>query len=355
MEDEEIPVWRLVQLWIAEGFVQKSELKSMEEMAEDYMMALISRSLVMVAKKSSLGGVKSCCIHDLLHEFCVAKAKEENFLQLGRGHDELCKFDGPYNLHRLCVYSQRKHFVKSRLFGPHIQSLLFSALGRESYVNIYILSFIFCLKRLRVLDLGDINLGYHFPSEINMLNQLRYLAVQGQMNDIPSSIANLSNLETFLLTAHDGHFLLPGTIWYMKELRCLSVRGDRIDLSLAKDILESSSCLYNLHTFGTPKLYLGQSMENILKKFPNIRKLKCCLLEWKESTENCYKIVAMDFLRQLEALKLDLYGLCSSEIEFHFPLNIKKLTLVDFSWGIISAIGKLPNLGFSNYMVDVVR
>ena len=51
-----IPVWRLRRLWIAEGFVQKSELKSREEMAEDNMMALISRTLVMVAKKSSIGG-----------------------------------------------------------------------------------------------------------------------------------------------------------------------------------------------------------------------------------------------------------------------------------------------------------
>ncbi|KAL3518687.1 hypothetical protein ACH5RR_021276 [Cinchona calisaya] len=183
LEDQEIPVWRLTQLWIAEGFVQENELKSIEDTAEDYIMALISRSLVMVAKQRSIGGVKTCYIHDLLHEFCVAKAKEENFLQLVHRYDELFNFDEPPNLHQLCIYSQRKHFVNLRLFYPHIHSLLFSAQGHESYGKIYNFSFVFCLKLLRVLDLGEINLGFLFPSEIAMLVQLRYLSLRGQMKD----------------------------------------------------------------------------------------------------------------------------------------------------------------------------
>ncbi|XP_070048291.1 uncharacterized protein [Nicotiana tomentosiformis] len=81
MEDEEIPVSKLTWKWIAEGLVRKHKPKSLEDMAEEYLVDLISRSLVMDAKMRYNGRVKSCRIHDLLHEFCQNKAKEEKFWQ----------------------------------------------------------------------------------------------------------------------------------------------------------------------------------------------------------------------------------------------------------------------------------
>ncbi|KAL7181043.1 hypothetical protein ACSBR1_039992 [Camellia fascicularis] len=44
-EDQEISVQRLIWLWITEGFIQKIEQKSLEEVAEGYLMDLIQRSL----------------------------------------------------------------------------------------------------------------------------------------------------------------------------------------------------------------------------------------------------------------------------------------------------------------------
>lgn len=51
----------------------------------------------------------------------------------------------------------------------------------------------------RVLDLSQVNLGGTFPREIELLVQLRSLAVLGDMKSIPTSIASLSNLETLIL------------------------------------------------------------------------------------------------------------------------------------------------------------
>lgn len=76
LEDKESPAKKLIQLWMAEGFIQKDDCKSLEDVATNYMMDLIRRSLVMVSKQKSIGGVKACCIHDLLHDFCSTKAKE---------------------------------------------------------------------------------------------------------------------------------------------------------------------------------------------------------------------------------------------------------------------------------------
>ncbi|KAL3523450.1 hypothetical protein ACH5RR_016284 [Cinchona calisaya] len=127
LEVREILTWKLISLWIAEGFLQKAEYRSLEEVAEAYMKDLINRSLVMVAKKGSLSGVKTCSIHDLLLEFCVAKAKEEYFLQVLHGPEELFTFNEPGNFNRLCIHSKVKDFQMSRLFCPRISCLLFFA------------------------------------------------------------------------------------------------------------------------------------------------------------------------------------------------------------------------------------
>ncbi|KAL3518713.1 hypothetical protein ACH5RR_021302 [Cinchona calisaya] len=346
-EDEEIPIRRLMWLLIAEGFVPKNDRKSLERMAEDYIMALINRSLVIVGQQRSTGGVKTCRIHDLLHEFCLAKAKDKSFLQLIQGHDEFCNFDEPDNLHRLCIHSQPQHFWKSRLFCPRIRSILFFSCGPRSSRISNNLSFIFHLKLLRVLDLEQITLGLTFPSEIAVLVRLRFLALRGGMKDIPSSIKNLSHLETFLVTMYyygSGKFTLPDSFFVMQKLRHLHLRGALVDLSFAKNKLDGSSNLNNLCTFSTPELCLGQSMEKMLRKFPNIRNLKCSLPESEESTGDSNRIVVMDFLSQLESLKLLLRRVTVHHLEFHLPSTLKKLTLVEFSWSIISTIGKLRNL-----------
>ncbi|KAA8532452.1 hypothetical protein F0562_032485 [Nyssa sinensis] len=59
-EDYEIPVWQLICLWVAEGFIRVDEHKIFEEVAEDYLMDLIDRSLVVVSRRGSNGGIKTC-------------------------------------------------------------------------------------------------------------------------------------------------------------------------------------------------------------------------------------------------------------------------------------------------------
>ncbi|XP_027150350.1 putative late blight resistance protein homolog R1B-17 [Coffea eugenioides] len=93
-EDRDISIRKLSRLWISEGFVQKIEGKSLEDVADNYLMDLIGRSLVMPAHRRSLGGIKVCRIHDLVHEFCVTKAKEKNFIRI-LNVDDLDAFTGP--------------------------------------------------------------------------------------------------------------------------------------------------------------------------------------------------------------------------------------------------------------------
>lgn len=59
-EVHSIDVFKLLALWVAEGFVQSSRSNSMEEVAEEYSRDFIERNLVFVYKSDALGKPKKC-------------------------------------------------------------------------------------------------------------------------------------------------------------------------------------------------------------------------------------------------------------------------------------------------------
>ncbi|XP_027062228.1 putative late blight resistance protein homolog R1A-3 [Coffea arabica] len=348
-EDHEHNTKRLISLWVAEGFVQKTQLKRSEDVANDYLMELISRSLVIVSKPRSIDGVKACrCrIHDLLYEFCVTKAKEEKLLQRVRRYDDLSALTVPCYLRRLCIDSKVEHFDSLRLFSPAIRSLLLFSHDDKSSFD---LRFIFhIIKLVKVLDLSQIYLGGTFPRELERLVHLRYLAILGNGIPVPASISYLTNLETLIWRNSSSHcsVSLPDTIWNLKKLRHLELI-DEFDkyhcFFFPSDNLDNSSQLRDLDFLSCLSLDPGENISNLLRKFPNIRKLRCSV----NLEPDVEYHVAMDSLSQLESLSLSrvLYGYQQFHIDFQFPLSIKKLTLFYFGmpWRKMAAIGNLPNL-----------
>lgn len=102
-ESEEIPFSNLAWLWTIEGLVPNIEVESVELAAESLLNDLIGRSLIMVNKRRSTGGVRTCHIHDMLHDFCVTKSKEEKFMQLtSTGKTDLSS--SFYEHRRLCIH-----------------------------------------------------------------------------------------------------------------------------------------------------------------------------------------------------------------------------------------------------------
>ncbi|CAI9089103.1 OLC1v1023609C1 [Oldenlandia corymbosa var. corymbosa] len=343
-EDQEVTFRKLMWMWIAEGFVMKSDLKSLEDVAEDYMMDLRGRSLVMVGQQSSSGRVKACNIHDLVHEFCLAKAKKENFAQWLRGPGELSTFYEPQDLRRLCIHSEPEDLRKSRLFCRHIRSLVFfnrdKAWHARDPSNV---SFLFRFsKLLRVLNLEKVKVGDSFPTELNQLVQLRYLAlsVSDELYFIPSSISSLCNLETLIIEGFSHDILLPVAILKLRKLRHLHLNNSAV-FCLPDDSAEmNSATLSNLDTFST--VTIGPETEKVMRLFPNVRRLKCRLLEsW-----GCGGVVTLDFLSRLESLRMFSPGPLADGFKFVFPENLKKLALsgLCLPWSKISVIGELPKL-----------
>ncbi|XP_022878416.1 putative late blight resistance protein homolog R1A-4 [Olea europaea var. sylvestris] len=354
---KEISVNKLLRLWIAEGFVQKSKLKSVEDTAEDYLMDLICRSLVIAGKKRSKGGVKTCHIHDLLHDLCMAKAKQENFLKQINGYDELyAPYFGGFDVHsfvytlpqkiRLSIYCSRNDIIAWKPANKQVCTLLYFATDDRYSDWTYPWDFSaisYSLKLLKVLDWSSISFGDIFPSGIQFLVHLRYLGVRGGMNSIPSSISNLVNLEVLFVKGVKGEVVLPDTIWEMVSLRHLHIEP-RAAFSLPKG--RPAFRLQNLETLCTPCFSYGNDTKNLIRAFPSLRKLKCIFMESWDPVSDCNRFPDLESLSRLESLKVIYQGILRKVPKFNFPSHLKKLTLKNFClpWSGISEIATLPNL-----------
>ncbi|CAI9111754.1 OLC1v1012064C1 [Oldenlandia corymbosa var. corymbosa] len=342
-EDQQISVRELLWLWIAEGFVQETRRKSLEDVAESYLMELIQRNLVMVAQVGSRGNVKSCVLHDLLHNFSISKGNEEHFM-----HRVHCQDQPNISPESSMLYRLRGHlkgvedFTESRLRCRRLRTLLFTTDSQMLVAVLPRYGFLYEFLRaklLRVLDLSLICSFPSFPCVIQLLVHLKYLAfgVHYVCLKIPASFANLLNLETFLVRG-GKEILLPNTLWNMKKLRHLHAYHGR--WVLPPEIPENS--LENLLTLSVIKFSGGEKMMEVLKKLPNLRRLGCQVEEFDI-------VVVLDFLSQLESLHLHLTKVGRHDVDrflFKFPGTLKKLTLSSFcfSWRRISIIDGLPNL-----------
>ncbi|CAI9103870.1 OLC1v1002449C1 [Oldenlandia corymbosa var. corymbosa] len=356
-QKDQILVRKVLWLWMGEGFVVKqTESQCLEDVARSYMMELIQRNLVMVGKKGSRGRVKSCILHDILYDFCLEKCIEAHFMHCPRMNDSGTSIKPNILLYRLCLHSWRgEGFAWSRL-----RTLLVNDHGRCHPKHWYdMLHQFWQSKLLRVLDLRTINIGHFFLTGIELLLHLRYLAlkIEGEAIIIPPSIANLSNLETFIFDSVNFNLSLPDTIWTMKNLRHLHLTGFA-HLKLPEENPEYASNLENLETLSTVQFSSVQKMNEALRKFPKVRRFKCSLLKVGD-IEEC-TILALDAMNQLESLTI--FPTRSSDFQdrmlespipgfrdylnFQFPQNLKKLAISGFQlpWSRISAIDGLPHL-----------
>ena len=80
--DHKVNRRRLERRWVAEGYSRDICGKSMEEVASNYFMELIDRSMILPSQQSvySRKKIDSCHVHDLMHEIGISKSLEENLI-----------------------------------------------------------------------------------------------------------------------------------------------------------------------------------------------------------------------------------------------------------------------------------
>ncbi|KAL3833231.1 hypothetical protein ACJIZ3_007967 [Penstemon smallii] len=356
-EDKEISVENLIWLWIAEGFIQKSELMTLEAQARTHLMDLIDRSLIMVAERSYNGNVKTCRVHDLLHEFCLGTAENDSFLQQIHVYDESVVPDSMISQWRLSMCLKRTDVdAPSPSITPPLHSFLFFNMNKKIPLWNDIVKSVFCKSKLiSVLHLESTTIGDELNSDLMMMVHLRYVSVQAVWKSIPSSIFSFWKLETLIIKGVRGELTVPAVIWTMVKLRHLHI-NDHARFEFDDD--DDASKLESLETLSTPAIYLGHE-RNLKRRLPNLRKLRCIFFD---PGHKHFQFPNLEPFDQLESLKLSYNDIEQSSSSFILPaLSLKKLTLSKFrlQWDAISTIvEKLPNLevlklGFGSVVAEM--
>nr|UBY07375.1 NBS-LRR disease resistance protein [Dasypyrum villosum] len=219
-EDFEIKRRRLVERWIAEGFVIAKDGVNIEDIGNDYFNELINRSMILPSRRNIEGTVKSCRVHDIVRDVIVAISRNENFAC--STWDNITGIAGDYFRH---VAYQGSWCRNKSLDWTHVRSLtMFGERPMKPVPSLCSADF----RMLRVLDLHDAHFAIRQKdiSTIGSLRHLKYVHVgsshkgETYINKIPRSIGKLQALET--LDIRESFVAsLPTEITKLQSLRSL--------------------------------------------------------------------------------------------------------------------------------------
>ncbi|GLT79590.1 hypothetical protein SLA2020_510730 [Shorea laevis] len=221
-KDEVIFIDDLIQLWMAQGFVHKSNesLVEMEDIGNEYFKELLSNSLFQDIGWDLYGNIESCKMHDLVHDLSLLVSKGNTLVW-----NTSCNFDvqNCSTIRHLRVKSKGEDLLTiPRSVAQRLHSLF-------SDVDVFC-SMASDLKRLRSLKLrgGSKKL----PDTLGKLKHLRYLDISKNcVRTVPKSFSRLYNLQTSKFVDCYSLEKLPGGMAnlissrhiYSSHLRDLSV------------------------------------------------------------------------------------------------------------------------------------
>ncbi|XP_077217515.1 putative disease resistance protein RGA3 [Tasmannia lanceolata] len=219
-KDYEFDKDTLIQLWIAEGFIQSE--KRLEDIGSDYFDDLTWRSFF----KYSRGLYGSCYkMHDLNHDLAQSVSGDEYF----RIKNIIDSSDIAAKVRRASIWQCNEH---SRIFESfHESERLRTFLLPPRYETLtkqVAHDFFLKLRCLRVLDLSH-SCVRDLPDSIGELKYLRYLDLSFMTIAIlPESIGSLYNLQTLKLCYCNQLSELPKSISNLIKLRHLAFKGCKI-------------------------------------------------------------------------------------------------------------------------------
>ncbi|KAG5598203.1 hypothetical protein H5410_029573 [Solanum commersonii] len=360
-KDRALTISVLKAVWSAEGLVEQTEMKSVKEVMDVYMDNLISSSLVILFNE--IGDEPSCQLHDLVHDFCLIKAREEKLLDTISSSTPSSSSDLMPRIVTIHYNSELlglNNFVlfdsnKKRHSGKHLYSLWINGDKLDDS-----LSDTFHLRHLRLLRVLHlvINVKDSLLNEICMLNHLRFLRIGTQVKSLPLSFSNLWNLEILWVDNEESTLILLPRILHLVKLRVIFMNAcSFFDMDADEPILIAEDTeLENLRMLQKLVLSYTKDTEDIFKRFPNLQLLRFELKEsWDYSIEQHW-FPKLDCLTELEDLAVGFERSNTNDSgssvatnrlwDFHFPPNLKKMLLGDFplTSDSLSTIARLPNL-----------
>jgi hypothetical protein len=258
---------QLVILWMAEGFLEETRNKRMEDVGEDYLHDLTSRSLL----EQSIGNKSTFVMHDLVNDLAKYVSGQFTFrLGVDGSHEIVNKTRHLSYIRRKPFYNFKKFealYVARRLhtFFP----LNFLPASLDLYLTKSVpLDLLPKLRCLRVLSLSQYRNMTELPKSIGKIKHLRYLDLSSTaIIRLPDSICKLCNLQSLNLSGCKYLVVLPRDMWKLINLRHLRI--DRTGIMEMPMQLGRLKCLQSLTTFIISK-HSGACIEE-LGKLANLR------------------------------------------------------------------------------------
>ncbi|CDP12951.1 unnamed protein product [Coffea canephora] len=344
-EDYLIGCHRLINLWIAERFVEWREGMNIEDVAWGYLSELISRSLIQVTEVFYEGSPGICRIHDLMREVILIKSREQNMVTVITRQPMTWPSE---KVRRLVIHSSSNILRSSKL--------------------------------LKVLDLNSEKIA-ETPTEIFNLLHLTYLSLYGtKVERVPKAIGKLQHLE-YLNLGHTGVRELPVEILKLQKLRYLAVfqRVDPSDSDYGFHGFKGPSKLgglLSLQTLNTIDASSGSVIVKEIGKLTQLRELFITQLRREDGKELCSSLVNLTSLRELGIIDLNHHQhSISSSSSSSFLQSLRMLTLcgrlekmpqwvarlhslerIDLNWSglsgeedLLESLQHLPNLVSINF------
>ncbi|KAI3443944.1 hypothetical protein Pfo_000609 [Paulownia fortunei] len=226
-KDYEFDKYELILLWMAEGFLNQSNGKNLEDLGSRYFKELMSRSFFQQSGTNKSRFVMHALINDLA---CYVAGKICMRLEEDFNDDQQHKVSADV---RHLSFTQCRYEISQKFENLHEVSGLRTFLplpvdpSKEAFISNRVLIDLFPkLKFLRVLSLRGYASIIELPNSIGFLKHLRYLDLSKTwLKWLPESLSSLCNLQT--LSLRDCTYLtklpqMPSGIGLLSNLRTLS-------------------------------------------------------------------------------------------------------------------------------------
>ncbi|KAL0401611.1 UNVERIFIED_CONTAM: putative late blight resistance proteinR1B-19 [Sesamum latifolium] len=213
-------------MWIAEGLIHEKSGISLEETAENYLEDLINWNLVKVEKMRPDGRVKTCRIDDMVRNFCINEARNENFLQeMKRSVNELEPSIAELEkVRRLCIDSNLLNFLYLKPRRWSVRSFVCFSKKEVQLSRNESRAILSAFELLRVLEAKSIKFTT-IPHGMYRLVHLKYLTLSVDLSILPHYFSSFFNIQTLIIDTTSHTVEIKANIWKMVQLRHLKINA----------------------------------------------------------------------------------------------------------------------------------